>query len=540
MGNWDVPLPPDYLNVPPDFNMAHAACARWVEEGRADDTAILYGKEKITFGELEARSLRMAGALEELGITRGKAYILRSGNRPEYVISVLAGMKIGAVPVLTSALLGPRELRQVIENADAVAVFTIRDRLDAVLDVRRDCPTLKNVILFDGEGDGTVAFDSLSSAGPVGPPGLPATSEDVAYMLYTSGTTGRPKGIVHAHRWLVGTGDPIGKLAMKATPEDRVWSPADFSFGFGLGHGLFYPLYCGAAIYIHPERFDPTEAVRIVSEMRITIFATVPTAYRMILARTPVGDRFDLGALRVCMSSGETLPPETYRTWKERFGCDILDGIGVSELQKFCCNLYGEPIKPGSAGKAFPGIVVELHGDEGGPVPDGEPGRIAVRGDHPAMFLEYREMPETFAESFVDGFYYTGDIARFDGDGYLWYLSRQDDLIKSRGYLVSPKEVEETCMEHPGVLEAGVIGVPDAELGQRIKAFVVLKPGGEPGREVAREIRETLLGRIAPFKVPKMIEFLPELPKTANGKIRRNQLRAEAETGTMGEFTYAF
>ncbi len=540
MGNWNVPLPPDYLNVLPDFNMGYAACTRWVEEGRADDTAIYFGKENITFGDLEKSSLLLAKAFESLGITRGVTYILRASNRPEYLVALLAGMKLGAVPVLTSALLGQRELRQVIENSDALAVLTSHDRLDAVLEVRSECPTLKHIILFDGNFEGTIPYKELFTGETVGPLEPPMSSEDVAYILYTSGTTGRPKGIVHAHRWLVGTGDPIGKLAMRATPGDLVWNPADFSFGFGLGHGLFYPLYCGAAIYIHPERFDPSKALQVVAENEITVFATVPTAYRMILAHTSSEARFDLSKLRVCLSSGETLPPETYRTWKERFNCNILDGIGVSEIQKFCSNLYEETIKPGSAGKVFPGIVVELHDESGCPVPSGEMGRVAVRGDHPGLFLEYRKMPEKFIDSFVDGFYYTGDLARFDEDGYFWYVSRQDDLLKSRGYLISPKEVEETSMEHASVLEAGVIGVSDDELGHRIKMYIVLNPDTEPSLELATDIRQTLLEQIAPYKVPKIIEFISDLPKTTNGKIRRNQLRKVSESEATGEFVYAF
>jgi acetyl-CoA synthetase len=276
-------------------------------------------------------------------------------------------------------------------------------------------------------------------------------------------------------------------------------------------------------------RFDPPDAFRVIAENGITVFSAVPTVYRMMLAVKDAEKQYDLGALRLCDSSGETLPPETYREWKERFGCDILDGIGVSESQKFCSNLDGEPIKPGSAGKVFPGCVVEIHDEAGQAVPPGEVGRVALREDIPSLFIEYRKMPDKWAENHINGWYYTGDLGSFDEDGYFWYVSRQDDEIKSRGYLISPKEVEETCMEHPGVLEAGVVGVPDKELGQRVKAFVVLKQGWEGVEDTAQEIRETLRKRIAPYKVPKIIEFLPELPKTSNGKIRRKLLREQSK-----------
>ncbi len=540
MGNWDVPLPPDYLKIPTRFNMAHAVCGRWVAEGRGGETALVYGSEKISFGALDDRMRRCARSFRDLGIGRGDAFILRSHNHPDYVVAALAGLRIGAVPVLSSSLLGPRELRHVIDNSDAKAVLTTPDRMEGVEKVLPDCPALKHIILFGGDGPGTLPFASLASAEPLDVDAIQTSAEDEAFLAYTSGTTGLPKGIVHTHRWLIGTGDPIGKLVLKLRPDDLCWHPAEFSFMYAWGHGLLYPLFCGTPVFIHPDRFRPAETFRVVAENRITVLAAVPTVYRMMLAVEGAEKEHDLSGFRLCDSSGETLPPETYREWKERFGCDILDGIGVTESQKFCGSLAGEPIKPGSAGKVFPGWVVEIHGDDGRPVPADEVGRVAIREDGPGLFIEYRKMPEKWAENHVGGWYYTGDLGSFDEAGYFWYVSRTDDLIKSRGYLISPKEVEETCMEHPGVLEAGVIGVADAEMGQRVKACVVLKPGREPDEAMARELRDLLRERIAPYKAPKVVEFLEVLPKTTSGKIKRNELRRRSEAGETGEHVYTF
>ena len=546
MGNWDVPLPENYLKIPPALNMAEAVCGRWVAEGGGGDTAIVFGTERITFEALHDRMRRCARFLLDLGIGPGDTYVIRSPNHPDYVVAVLAGLRIGAVPVLSNSLLGPKELGHVIDNSDARAILTTRDRIEAVEAVRPDCPRLEHVILFDGELPGALPFDRFLDAEPAEVERFQTGPEDRAFMLYTSGTTGPPKGIVHVHRWIVGTGDPVGNLMLKLRPGDLSWNPAEFSFMYAWGHGLMHCLYKGTAVFIHPGRFDPARAVGVIAENRITVFSTVPTAYRMILAgedgegedETPAARGLD--ALRLCVSSGETLPPETYREWKERFGCDIIDGLGVSELQKFCCNLDGEPIKPGSTGKTIPGYVMEMHDDDGKPVPDGEVGRVALREDCPGLFVEYRKMPERWAENHINGWYYTGDLGRFDEDGYFWYLSRKDDLIKSRGYLISPKEVEETCMEHPGVLEAGVIGLPDPEIGFRVKAYIILKPSWPPGEAMAREVRDLLRERIALYKVPKIIEFLPDLPKTSTGKIRRNALRERSLNEEAGEHRYNF
>ena len=540
MGNWEVSVPSDYLKIPGSFNMAHAVCGRWVEEGRGDDAALVYGQERITFGRLDDRFRRVVRSFQEMGVGRGDTLVFRSHNHPEYVVAALAALRIGAVPVLSSSLLGPRELEHVVGNSDARMVLTTQERLEAVEEIRGKCPTLENVVLFDGHAAGTIPFSSLASTEPLDVTGVETSPRDVGFMVYTSGTTGLPKGIVHTHQWLIGTGDPIGKLVLKLRPDDLCWHLAEFSFMYSWGHGLMYPLYCGTPVYIHPERSRPEDAFGVIAENGITVLSTVPTAYRMMLAVEGAEGRHDLSRLRVCDSSGETLPPETFREWKNRFGSDILDGIGVSEAQKFCSNLAGEPIRPGSAGKVFPGWVVEIHDDEGRPLPSGEIGRVAVRDDGPGLFIAYRKMPEKWAENHIGSWYYTGDLASFDEDGYFWYVSRGDDLIKSRGYLISPKEVEETCMEHPGVLEAGVIGVPDTDMGQRIKACVVLKSGRTPGQSMAEEVRETLSQRIAPYKVPKVIEFLEVLPKTQTGKIKRKELRQRSEAEEKGTYVYSF
>lgn len=540
MGNWNVPLPTYYQDIPPVLNMAEAICHPWLTKGNHEDTAIIFGDQKISFIEIHSRMLRCANALIDLGIRPGDAIVLRSPNHPNYVVAVLACLWVGALPVLSNSLLGPRELQYIIENSDAKAIFTTEDRLEALIEILPACSNIEHIYLFDGEFQKIPSFDDLLSTSPCKLDALQTKSEDPAFMLYTSGTTGTPKGIIHAHRWIVATGDSVGHLMLKLHPGDLSWNPAEFSFMYSLGQGLMHCLYMRTTIYIHNKRFEPSKAIQTLKKRGITIFSTVPTAYRMILASTDPKKNHNLENLRLCVSSGETLPPETYREWKALVSCDIIDGLGVSELQKFCVNLDQEPIKPGSAGKVLPGYIMEIHDDDGKPVLNDEVGRVAIRDDCPGLFVEYRKMPKAWEENHIRGWYYTGDLGRFDEDGYFWYVSRKDDLIKSRGYMISPKEIEEACLEHSGVIEAGVIGVPDEEIGFRIKAYVILKNSLEPSVTVAEEIRNLIRKRIALYKVPKTIEFVSDLPKTHTGKIKRNILRKEAEKEEQNNKAFQF
>ncbi len=540
MSNWKVPLPTYYQKIPPVLNIAKAICHPWLTEGNHEDIAIIFGDQRIPFIEIHSRMLRCANALTDLGIRRGDAIVIRSPNHPNYVVAVLACLWVGALPVLSNSLLGPKELQHIIENSDAKAVFTTEDRLDALVEILPNCPNIDHIYLFSGEYKNIPSFDNLLSTSPSKLDALQTQSEDPAFMLYTSGTTGTPKGIVHANRWIIATGDSVGHLMLKLRADDLSWNPAEFSFMYSLGQGLMHCLYMRTAIYIHNERFEPSKAIHTLKKRGITIFSTVPTAYRMILASSNFKEKPNLGNLRLCVSSGETLPPETYREWKAQFGCDIIDGLGVSELQKFCVNLDQEPIKPGSTGKVLPGYVMEIHDFDGKPIPNNEVGRVAIRDDCPGLFVEYRKMPKAWKENHINGWYYTGDLGRFDEDGYFWYVSRKDDLIKSRGYMISPKEIEEACLEHSGVIEAGVIGVPDKEIGFRIKAYVVLKNSFKPSATTAKEIRNLIRKRIALYKVPKIIEFVSDLPKTHTGKIKRNILRKEAKKKEQKNKTFQF
>jgi acetyl-CoA synthetase len=348
--------------------------------------------------------------------------------------------------------------------------------------------------------------------------------DDPAFMMYTSGTTGEPKGVLHGHRWIIATGDPILGAVLRLGPGDVCYQPQDWSFIYPLGCNFLYPLLAGAAIVIPRGRFDPVEAFATVERYGVTLFCAVPTIYQMMLAVPEAERPARLSWLRRGISAGEPLPADTFREWRERFDVLLQDGIGQTECHMFVGNSPDGRIKPGCMGRPLPTWEVAILDDDGRPQPTGEPGHLVLRNDHPGLALGYYRDPERWAAVNRAGWYYTKDFALVDDEGDYWYVSRSDDLIKSRGYLISPKEAESAIMEHPSVLEARVVGVPHDVPGQRVKAYVTLKPGHAPGEQLAEAIRAHARQLIAPFKAPREIEFVAELPKTLTGKVLR-QLR---------------
>jgi acyl-coenzyme A synthetase/AMP-(fatty) acid ligase len=346
-----------------------------------------------------------------------------------------------------------------------------------------------------------------------------------AFVIYTSGTTGDPKGVQQAHRWLIGAGDPYNREMVRMSPADVCYQPQDWSFIYPLGAGCLFPLMEGAAIIVPHGRFAPEAAFETIDRHRVTVFVAVPTIYRMMLALPDADRRYRIDSLRLGVSAGEALPADTFNEFRRRFGVTIYDGIGQTETHIFIGNRIGMEIKPGSMGKPLKGYEAAILDNEGHEEKRGEPGHLVFRNGHPGLTLGYRKAPERWAAVNRDRWYYTQDIAYVDADGYFWYVSRSDDLIKSRAYLISPKEVESVLLEHPAVLEAAVVGIPDPQIGARIQGFVALRAGHAPSEALADEIRGYVRGAIAPYKVPHQIEFLAELPKTPNGKILRRVLR---------------
>jgi benzoate-CoA ligase family protein len=522
----DQALPQDYLRIPDRINIGSWIVDRHVAAGRGENVAVVADGLSYTFEELRDLSNRFGNALRGLGVGRGDHVLLRLGTNLPCMIAILGTLKVGGVPIPTNVLLRENELRTILQNSDAVAVVSTPELVAPIEAVRPQCPTLKHVILVGGKSD--LAWERLLEKASAQLTPEPTRKDEPAFMMYTSGTTGEPKGVEHGHRWIIGTGDPITRVMMRLTPEDICYQPQDWSFIYPLGCNFLYPFHAGASVILPRGRFDPEEALATIERHQVTVFCAVPTIYRMMLNVPGAETRFKLSSLRMGVSAGEPLPADTWKEWKDRFGVTIYDGIGQTESHIFLANRIGMPIKPGSMGKPLPGYEIAILDDEGKPQPVGEPGHLVIRNDHPGLTLGYRKHPELWAEVNREGWYYTKDYAYVDQDGYYWYVSRSDDLIKSRAYLISPKEVESAILEHPAVLEAGVVGVPDELIGQRVKAYVTLRAGHASSPALAEEIKEHTRRLIAPYKAPQDVEFVDELPKTLTGKILRRELRAKA------------
>ncbi|MGD9031490.1 MAG: acyl-CoA synthetase [Desulfobacteraceae bacterium] len=515
------------LDIPEKLNMARLIVDYWAEHGRGEDVAIYYEDKKITYQALKDLTDSFANALHNLGASKGDRYLIRTPNQPEYQISFLGGQKIGAVPIPTNTMLREYELEHIINNSEAVAVITTTKYTEAIENIRPKCKTLKHIIVVGETQGDQISFEQIMKEGEGVPPHVETHKDDQAYFLYTSGTTGPPKGVVHGHRFIVGAGDPIGKYTMGLDRGDICGGPTALTWMYALGHNFLFAFRWGVSTAIYSdERFDPERAYEFIERFKITIFAGTPTIYRIMLAVKDAEKKYDTRSLKYCLSSGEPLLAETWREWMRRFNVKIIDSMGQTEAHEFCTTQTSLPVKVGSMGKPLPGIEVAIVNDKGEQLPHGEMGHLAIRTDHPGLFLEYFKMPEQMKEvALPNNWYDTKDLATVDEDGYFWYGSRSDDIMTFHGYRISPAEVETALQEHESVLESGVAGFSDPDIGDKLKAWVVLHEEYEPTPELAKELQEFVKNTIAPYKYPREIEFIKELPKTSSGKILRRELR---------------
>jgi benzoate-CoA ligase family protein len=519
-----------YLEIPDQLNLASYVVDRHVEEGRGARVAVWAGANAYTFADLRALTNRFANALRALGVGHGDHVMLRLGTSLDTLIAILGTIKAGAIVLPTSFLFRDHEVEKILLNSEAVVAVSTPELLAPIEAVSARTPMLRHIILTGAgatgvDGRRTLSWERLMAEASPEFAFARTHREQPAFVIYTSGTTGDPKGVQQAHRWLIGAGDPYNREVVRMSADDVCYQPQDWSFIYPLGSGCLYPLMEGAAIVVPQGRFTPEAAFETIERHRVTIFAAVPTIYRMMLALPDAERRYHLDSLRVCVSAGEALPADTFNEFRRRFGVTIYDGIGQTETHIFIGNRIGMEIRPGSMGKPLRGYEAAILDDDGREQQRGQPGHLVFRNDHPGLTLGYRKAPARWAAVNRDGWYYTQDIAYADADGYFWYVSRSDDLIKSRAYLISPKEVESALLEHPAVLEAAVVGIPDSQIGARVQGFVALREGHAASEALAEEIREYVRSVIAPYKVPQRIEFLAELPKTPNGKILRRILR---------------
>jgi acyl-coenzyme A synthetase/AMP-(fatty) acid ligase len=484
-------------------------------------------EKKLTFSDLRSLSNKFGNALLELGIKKNDRFLIRLSNVPEFQVSFIGGVKIGAVPIPSSVLFRPKEIEYRINDSGAKAVITTPEYVNEVEEIKDVCKTLQNIIVVGETSRDQISYKELMKTEPESLELADTKSNDMAFFCYTSGTTGSPKGTVHLHRWLLGN-DPSGLYWQAYKDDDIAAHTGALSWIFTLGNGFLYAWRQGVPTFLYDGRFDPEKWFSLIEKYHLTNFASVPTCYRMLVAVKGAEERYNLSSLRHCISAGEPLNPEVVIEWKKRFGVDIVDGIGMTEMMVYT-GVKGIKVKPGSMGRLQPGHVCSIVDPDGNELPSGAEGTIGVSGEDPGLFKEYWNKPEATKESFKRGWFMTGDIARVDEDGYYWFLGRGDDLIKASGYRISPFEVESAVNSHPAVLESAAIASPDPTRGAIVKSFVVLKKGHGSSEKLAREIQDHVKKIAAPYMYPRAIEFVDELPKTQSGKIMRKVLR-EAES----------
>lgn len=518
------PLPAGYRVYPPQVNIFTEAVERHAAQ-QPDTPAMIWDEGGYSYAELKSAVDRAAAGYAALGLKRGDALLLRSPNLASYCVSALAAMKLGAVAVMTNSLLKEEDIEFILGNSDARIAAAPASLAGPLRSLASAGKLEKIVLLDDGEPESAVEMrfsDLVSGDRPI-PPTADTGALDPAFMAYSSGTTGRPKGILHAHRWVITLGDVL-KFQMNYVPGDIVMAPGEFSFMGTFGQGFVAALYSGITMALFPRRATPRGVLEAVARHKVTKFFSVPTLYRRILAEPGCADGLDLSSVEFFVSSGEFMGATVAEQWGEKFEFPIIEVYGVGEVQTVIGNTPYWPVKAGSIGKGLPGIHLELRDEMLEPVERGKPGRLMIHRSDPGFFLRYHKQWDKWRAAHKGDWYDTGDVMIQDADGYYYYQGRNDDLFKSRGYFISPTEIENALVKHEMVAEAAVIGIPDDNLGNRIAAYVVLTPGGEASDELRQGLLEHAKANLAPFKVPKTIDFVSEIPKNAVGKILRRAL----------------
>jgi acyl-coenzyme A synthetase/AMP-(fatty) acid ligase len=520
-------------NVPASFNFGRDVVDVL---GAQDRRGLLFldvdgTRSDIGFPAVAEATRRWAGAFRDLGIVKGEPVVVLLPKIPAWLYAMTALLRLGAIAVPCSEQLRSKDLtfRAVHSEATTIVAHTSnRAEVDAL---RADAPGLRRFLLVGGEAPGWTALDALAErAEPFA--GNPTASSDIAYIVYTSGTTKDPKGVVHTHAYTYAK-RMQAEVWLDAKPSDLVWSTAGTGWAKSLWNVLLGPWSCGSAIVLDAGGFDPAKRMELIRDLGVTVLCQAPTEYRLEAKLDDLGTRFKLPHLRHCVSAGEPLNPEVLARWKDAFGLTILDGYGQTENSLLVANVPGLDVRPGSMGKPTPGHDIEVVDAAGEPCEPGEVGDIGVRGDPPTLFRGYYKNDEETRASRRGQWYLTGDRAQKDDDGYFWFVGRSDDVISSGAYRIGPFEVESALIEHPAVLESAVVGSPDPDRGNVVKAFVVLRAGYAPSDALVRELQDHCKRVTAPYKYPREIEFIAELPKTRSGKIRRVELR-QAELAKKG------
>jgi len=525
--------PEEFKNMPEKLNICQEFIDRHVAEGRANNHAIYFMDKMITYGELQKMINRFANALRKIGVEPQDRVGLRVVNSPPAIVAIYGIFKIGAIPVPTSPLWSKEEVAFVVNNAEMKA-FVVNEPLMGEVEKAKDSFEQPPTIIVVGgnpadvEAKGYKSYEKmLESESDSCDPEM-VSKDDIGVILYTSGTTGPPKGCVHFVREIYMESHIVGDYVWKLTPSDVLGGSAPVSFAAGFGTFGLIPFAKGAAISLLPK-FTPQDMLELFEKHGITVATGLPTAYRALM-KFPDFKKYDLSKVRMFTSGGDALGVETFNAWLELTGKPIWEGLGGTEmLHLVTSNTMGEKPVPGSIGKPLPGFEIKLITPEGNEAKPGEVGSFCVKGPTGTVYwkpyADDNRLLKSQQKGVKDGFNLLGDAVYADENGYLFFVAREDDMIKSSGYRISPAEIEEVIAKFEAVADVGVVGVPDPEKGQITKACIVLKEGYQPSDEMKEKILNFCREYLAIYKLPRIIEFMDSLPRTPTGKLLRRKLK---------------
>ena len=529
----EMPAPTAMGEVPRNYNFAADMIERNLKAGRANRPAYIDPRGTWTYGQLADRVARFAGVLRTLGIRREERVLIVLLDTIDWPTAFLGCLKVGAVAVVVNTLMTEDDYRYMLADSRARLLVVSEALLPRFKNLIEEAPDLEHVVVSGDDAHGLKRFeDMIEKAKPCNETAA-TVCDDFAYWQYTSGSTGKPKGVVHVHADLRLNNDLYAAPIIGLTENDVCYSVAKLFFAYGLGNSLNFPMCAGACTVLLPDRPTPESVAALLRKHPVTVFYSVPTFYALFLASPAAPQKSEL-KLRCCISAGEALPPDVGRRWSERYGVDVLDGLGSTEMTHiFMSNREGS-VKYGTSGKPMPGYECKLLDDDGNPVKPGDMGELLVRG--PTAALMYWNNCAQTRRTFLGEWTRSGDKYMVDEDGYYVYCGRRDDMLKVSGMYVSPFEVEGALATHPDVLEAAVVAWPDADDLIKPKAFVVMKDPAKVADTAKRDamsraLQDHVKSTLAPYKYPRWIEFRVDLPKTATGKIQRFKLRDEASPG---------
>ena len=514
------------MQLPERLNAAEVLVDSHLAAGRADKTAILSGERVVSYRQLAESVNRFGSALLDLGVRMEERVAFLLPDSPECAFVFFGAMKMGAVAVPINNLLASKDYEYLLNDCRARVLVLHASLLDRIGPIRDRLPHLDHVIMVGGQPAWELGFDTLlERARPYLEP-APTVSDDMAFWLYSSGTTGVPKGAIHLHHDMLMAADAYACNTIGLEESDVSFSVAKLFFAYGLGNGLFFPLRTGGTTVLMPDRPVAATVLATIDRYQPTVFYSVPTSYAALLQAAEKTGRTDLGRVRMCISAGETLPRHIFQRWHDRFGIEILDGIGTTEiLHIFISNRPGQA-KAGSTGQVVPGYEARIVDEAGKDLPVGHVGTLMIKGD--SIATAYWNQHEASKHTFCGEWINTHDKFMVDHEGFFWYSGRSDDMLKVSGQAVWPVEVEGLLSGHPQVLESCVTGAIDDEGLLKVVAYVVLRDGFPPSSELARDIQDYVKTHTSPHKYPRAVVFVDTLPKTTNGKVKRYELRHRA------------